>query len=72
MMTSAPVVHSQESNLREVDIEWCAEGDAGIPVDSEMMLDPDYLVTTQSRYIHRLQQAGKTLFKARTRWERPA
>jgi hypothetical protein len=52
-----------------VDIEWCAEGDVDIPVDSEMMLDSEYNAPMQERYIHRLQQAGKTLFKARTRWE---
>ena len=52
----------------EVDLEFCAEGDVNVTIDSEVSVDQEYETQGQTRYIHRLKQNGKVVFKARTRF----
>lgn len=59
----------QTKICREVDLEWCAQGKVHILVDSQMSADETHQAEDESRYVHNLIQAKKTLFKARTRWE---
>ena len=52
----------------EVDMEWCAEGEMDALVDSLTVTDAAYEVEGETRYVHRLVQNGKSLFRSRTRW----